>query len=275
MTDYIPNITSSSAAVNIYNGAGEQSYPLAYMSFITISRISAPVINCNRVGDTLPFIVWTQLNDNAAAVANGLGYVSLLDPYRKRLIDSLGSVTCQSEKVLSTAYIQGYGDSLPIFDYLARRYTDGSLVTKYFQRDTTGLFDDLSRGDIDFAGSETPLSDQQSTEVPWIKAVPVCSFYIMPGANIPSINTTYSLVLDLSTIAGIFLNNITNWNDERIAKLNPSIVLPDAQITVAIVSDQENMIYETLSLVPGFTNLVHPPVPLFLLSPPCFNLLFP
>jgi len=43
--------------------------------------------------------------------------------------------------------------------------------------------------------------------------------------------------LDGPTLAGIFMRNITTWNDPAIAGLNPGITLPSDQITTIVRSD--------------------------------------
>jgi phosphate transport system substrate-binding protein len=46
-----------------------------------------------------------------------------------------------------------------------------------------------------------------------------------------------SLKLDSNTLAEIFMGEITRWNDQQIAELNPGVSLPDQKILVAHRSD--------------------------------------
>lgn len=60
------------------------------------------------------------------------------------------------------------------------------------------------------------------------------------------------LVLSISVIAQIYLGNITNWNDPRIAQLNPTTSLPSNQIILMAYrnSSQLNLILtNTLSSI--------------------------
>lgn len=61
------------------------------------------------------------------------------------------------------------------------------------------------------------------------------------GGNVPVINVDGikpgEMVLDGTTLADIYLGKITKWNDPRIAKLNPSLKLPDQAIVVVRRSD--------------------------------------
>jgi phosphate transport system substrate-binding protein len=54
--------------------------------------------------------------------------------------------------------------------------------------------------------------------------------------NLPALGSS-QLRLDAETIAGIFLGQITRWNDPRIAALNPGATLPDANLIVVHRSD--------------------------------------
>lgn len=260
MTDYLYFIRNTSLSVNIWNGPGNVSYPLAYMSFVTLAKKSSNVVNCNRVKTLLPVFTWTQLNDQAAQVATDLGYVSLLDPYRKRFIDALGTITCQGSTVLSTAYLLGYGFSLPIFDDWVRDDSSGDFQAKYFARsDATSdsLYEDLALGDVDFGGFPTALASATG-KMAYIKAIPVCTYSVVPGYNLPSgiIPSNSTLVFDLPTIADIYLNKITLWSDDKIKALNPTLSLPNVEILVFLEEDNDEMIYESLSVVPGFSELV-------------------
>ncbi len=54
--------------------------------------------------------------------------------------------------------------------------------------------------------------------------------------NLPGIKAG-ELSLDGPTLANIYLGNITKWNDQAIAKLNPDVKLPDTAIVVVHRSD--------------------------------------
>ncbi len=74
-----------------------------------------------------------------------------------------------------------------------------------------------------------------------------------------------TLVLDFATIAGIFLNNVTRWNDQRIKDLNSADVaaaLPDEEIIVVThnVSSAYTQLFTQLlsQTVPEFAAQVRP-----------------
>jgi phosphate transport system substrate-binding protein len=60
--------------------------------------------------------------------------------------------------------------------------------------------------------------------------------------NLPEVGAT-KLRFDGPTVAGIFLGQITKWNDKAIAKLNPGAKLPDQDIIVVHRSDGSGTSY--------------------------------
>jgi phosphate transport system substrate-binding protein len=95
-------------------------------------------------------------------------------------------------------------------------------------------------GGVDFAGSDSPLDDEELTkatercgdagvfELPnYISAIAVV--YNLPGVD--------ELNLKPATIAQIFDNKITTWNDPAIAADNPGADLPSTTITPVHRSD--------------------------------------
>ena len=89
-------------------------------------------------------------------------------------------------------------------------------------------------GTVDFAGSDSLLSEEQYKKMPDLQMLPMLAGAVVPIFNIPNVD---SLVLDGPTLAAIYLGKITKWNDPAIAKLNPNVSLPDEAITVAHRSD--------------------------------------
>ncbi len=88
---------------------------------------------------------------------------------------------------------------------------------------------------FDFAGSDAPLTDSQMAEHPGILHIPETGGGIVVAYNLPGIGSGMNLTADL--IAKIFQGNITKWNDPEIAAVNPSLTLPDSDITVIRRSD--------------------------------------
>jgi phosphate transport system substrate-binding protein len=98
-------------------------------------------------------------------------------------------------------------------------------------------------GGVDYAGSDSPFSDDegeltdaQNTCKPGeLVQIPV---YISPIAVVYNLEGVDSLQLSPETIAGIFNQDITTWNDPAIAQDNPDADLPDTRITPVNRSDE-------------------------------------
>ncbi len=89
-------------------------------------------------------------------------------------------------------------------------------------------------GTVDFAGSDSLLSEAQYKKMPDLQMLPMVAGAVVPVYNLPNVK---GLVLDGPAMVGIFMGKITKWNDPAIAKLNPGVTLPDQTITVAHRSD--------------------------------------
>jgi ABC-type phosphate transport system substrate-binding protein len=90
--------------------------------------------------------------------------------------------------------------------------------------------------------------------------VPLLAFPLVPACTLPQ---GFQIVLDLHTIASIYLGTVTNWNDSRIRNLNaPHVraILPNADIRLVvddIDSDINELITRLLSRkVPAFAAAV-------------------
>jgi phosphate transport system substrate-binding protein len=88
---------------------------------------------------------------------------------------------------------------------------------------------------VDFGASDAPMSDEMIAKAP---GKPVHFPIVLGGLplvyNIPG---DPKLKLDADTVAGIFLGQITKWNDPKIAALNPGLNLPDLPVVVVHRSD--------------------------------------
>src|SRR5215469_14181808 len=87
----------------------------------------------------------------------------------------------------------------------------------------------LTDGTVDFGASDPPLKDEQ---IGAMKVKPL-HFPTVLGAvvltyNIPGV--TASLKFSPQVIAGIFMGQITKWNDKAIAADNPGVKLPNEDI---------------------------------------------
>lgn len=88
---------------------------------------------------------------------------------------------------------------------------------------------------FDFAGSDAPLSNAEMANYS-ILQIPETAGGVVLAYNIPGINAS-GLNLTADIIASIFQGNITKWNNNAIAAINPALTLPNADIVTVHRSD--------------------------------------
>jgi phosphate transport system substrate-binding protein len=93
----------------------------------------------------------------------------------------------------------------------------------------------LSEGTVDFGASDMPMTDDQLSKVTRYKVLhfPTVLGGIVPTYNVPGAALNFSG----ATLAGIYLGSIKKWNDPALKKDNPSVNLPNEDITVVHRSD--------------------------------------
>ncbi|WP_369194736.1 phosphate ABC transporter substrate-binding protein PstS [Streptomyces djakartensis] len=98
----------------------------------------------------------------------------------------------------------------------------------------------FTQGQVAFAGSDSALKPDEVTASKKVCSggqgidLPMVGGPIAVGYNVNGVD---NLVLDAPTLAKIFNNQITNWNDKQIKKLNPDVDLPDLKIQAFHRSD--------------------------------------
>jgi len=102
-----------------------------------------------------------------------------------------------------------------------------------------GGIEQFSKLTVDFGASDAPMKDEEIAKAEQVSGAKVLHIPTVMGAvvlvyNLPNVE---ELKLDPDTIAGIFLGEITKWNDARLAALNPGVALPDKTIQVVHRSD--------------------------------------
>ena len=92
----------------------------------------------------------------------------------------------------------------------------------------------ISNGTVDFGASDAPMTPEQEAACNGCVTIPWALSATGIGFNIPGIK---KLNLSGKVLAGIYFGTITNWNDPKIAKLNPKAKLPNLAITPIYRSD--------------------------------------
>jgi phosphate transport system substrate-binding protein len=118
----------------------------------------------------------------------------------------------------------------------AYQYVDPSVVINYQAIGSGGGKKAIADGTVDFAGSDSLLTDAEYQATPGLQMFPTVA-----GAEVIIFNlapeVTGTITLDGPTLVGIYSAQITKWNDPAIKALNPDANLPDKAITVVHRSD--------------------------------------
>jgi len=135
--------------------------------------------------------------------------------------------------------INGAGATFPYpiyskwFDEYAK--VDPSVRFNYQSIGSGGGQKQITARTVDFGASDGPMSDENLAKAPGkILHIPTVAGAVVITYNLPD---NPKLKLDGSTLADIFLGNVTKWNDPKIAALNPDVKLPATDIVVVHRSD--------------------------------------
>ena len=88
---------------------------------------------------------------------------------------------------------------------------------------------------VDFGASDVPM-DAQKLDAAHLFQFPTVMGGIVPVVNVPGVPAG-SLQLDGPTLAAIYRGDIEQWNDPKIAALNPGVKLPDTAIATVHRAD--------------------------------------
>jgi len=100
----------------------------------------------------------------------------------------------------------------------------------------------LQAGTVDFGASDGPMTDEQLSQ----SKVKVLHFPTVLGAVVPTYNVpgvTGDLNFTQKALAGIYMGQITKWNDPELVKANPGVKLPGDDIVVIHRSDGSGTSY--------------------------------
>jgi phosphate transport system substrate-binding protein len=94
----------------------------------------------------------------------------------------------------------------------------------------------IQDGTVDFGASDAPMSDEQLKAAKGeIYHIPAALGAIVPTYNLPNVSAKLKFTGD--TLAGIFLGDITKWNDPKLVGDNPELAQVNQDIVVVHRSD--------------------------------------
>ena len=126
---------------------------------------------------------------------------------------------------------------LPVYTewIYAYQYVDPSVTINYQGIGSGGGKKGIIDGTIDFAGSDSVLSDDNYTQGKDLQMYPMLAGAVVPINAVDGV--TQTLTLSREALVGIYDAKITKWNDPILVALNPGITLPDKAITAVHRSD--------------------------------------
>jgi phosphate transport system substrate-binding protein len=136
------------------------------------------------------------------------------------------------------ADISGAGATFPypIYSKWADAYKQQTGIGLNYQSiGSGGGIKQIKAKTVTFGASDMPLKAEE------LAAAGLVQFPMIIGGVVPVVNikgvASGALVLDGSTIASIYMGEITKWDDARIRKLNPKLSLPATTIAPVYRSD--------------------------------------
>jgi phosphate transport system substrate-binding protein len=151
-----------------------------------------------------------------------------------------------SPAVSQTIQIDGAGATFP-YPIYSKWFSEYNKLHPNFQINyqsigSGGGIRQLTNQTVFFGATDGPMTPDQLLAAPGR----VLHFPTVLGAVVPIYNLSEvgsDLKFSGETLAGIFLGKITRWNDPALAKDNPGVTLPDAEITVVHRSDGSGTSY--------------------------------
>ena len=94
----------------------------------------------------------------------------------------------------------------------------------------------ITAGTVDFGATDAPMTEEEMKALPGaILHIPTAIGAVVIVYNLDGVESGLKLTPDI--LAGIYLGKITRWNDPKIAELNKTVTLPNADIVVSHRSD--------------------------------------
>jgi len=170
-----------------------------------------------------------------------LGLVACAPSDRQASDTAAGGVAASSGVALTGA---GATFPYPIYskwfsDYAART----GVKINYQSIGSGGGIRQLAEGTVDFGATDSPMKDEEMASAKGgpILHVPTVMGAVVATYNVPGVSQPLKLTGEV--LADIFLGRIRQWDDARLAALNPDVTLPNREILVVHRSDGSGTTY--------------------------------
>jgi phosphate transport system substrate-binding protein len=157
---------------------------------------------------------------------------------KQRLAVAIATFTVAMATAAAATEISGAGATFPypVYAKWADAYkTKTGVGLNYQSIGSGGGIKQIKAKTVTFGASDMPLKPDE------LQAAGLVQFPMIIGGVVPVVNIKGigpgQLQLDGATIAGIYLGDITQWDDPIIKKQNPKLKLPDTAIAPVYRSD--------------------------------------
>jgi phosphate transport system substrate-binding protein len=124
--------------------------------------------------------------------------------------------------------VQGAGASFPalVYERWSQRFNslNPGVQLRYSATGSGDGVRQIQARSVTFGGTDSPLSAAQLAEHELVQ-IPMVVGGLVPVVNLPGLGGN-ALVLDGGTLAALMQGEIRQWNDPRVAALNPGLNLP-------------------------------------------------
>lgn len=164
----------------------------------------------------------------------------------RRTLTTLGIVGTLVSPLAAQVRLNGAGATFPNIIYqtwiLTYNQKFDNVEINYQSIGSGGGIRQFSDKTVDFGGTDAPMTDSAITTIGGnVLHIPTVLGAVVPTYNLPGVSQPVRFTPDL--LADIFLGKISNWNDARIASVNPGLTLPRQDIIVVHRSDGSGTSY--------------------------------
>ena len=245
--------------IDLSNAGNGLAYPLLGAAYLLLPKLYTRVICSLRLA-TLNFVQYT-LSSPAAAASLSAHFTPIVDGLSQQYINISGQLSsggvCDGTFVLklnSEGVVAGAPLASPLFSYLLSFYQQVSsallysfapapsaetlsLLSSYNELQYNGTTDVAVVSPADWStGSSNATLDSSVASLLGLTLLPAYLAGVVPIFSLPAavvdtasqpayanLTALYPLVIDVDTLAGIFLGQIRSWTDVAIAARNPSL----------------------------------------------------
>ena len=164
----------------------------------------------------------------------------------RRTLIAIGIVGALASPLGAQVRLNGAGATFPNIIYqtwiLTYNQKFDNVEINYQSIGSGGGIRQFSDKTVDFGGTDAPMADSAITAIGGnVLHIPTVLGAVVPTYNLAGVSQALRFTPDV--LADIYLGKITNWNDARIASINPGLTLPRQDIIVVHRSDGSGTSY--------------------------------